>query len=110
MRKVLLAVVEDGAAQPRAPFPRLGRRKQKLSDPRDSRDEIETSPEFQKWKKGSARSGSRPRSIPSALDAMTGTTSQILSHRAQHLERRSRLPLVLEDDRGARPHGGAVAK
>ncbi|HEY8075413.1 MAG TPA: hypothetical protein VIF62_14915 [Labilithrix sp.] len=81
IRKVLLAVVTDGAEKPRPPlFPASNDEKQKLvAAARDLQTKIETSPEFAAWKKEEREKRlAAIGAFLSALDAMTGLpTSRI---------------------------------
>jgi hypothetical protein len=81
IRKVLLAVVEDGQEKTRPPlYPEAeDERKKQLAAARDLAAKIEASPEFQKWKKEEAEKRlAAIGAFLTALDAMTGLpTSQI---------------------------------
>jgi hypothetical protein len=80
LKKVLLAVVEDGSVKPRpATFPSEDDRQKYLQNARDLEAKIEASPEFAKWK-----ADEREKKLAAlgafltALDAMTGLpTSRI---------------------------------
>ena len=114
IRKVLLAVIEDGTAKPREPiFPGVqGERAKLLATARELRAKIEASAEFVAWQK--AESEKRLAALGAflqALDTMTGLPTSQVYRTVLGLWRGDRDYLTyLKTIVGFVPHGGAVAR
>ena len=114
IRKVLLAVIEDGTARPREPlFPAdQGEKAKLLATARELRAKIEASPEFVAWQK--AESEKRLAALGAflqALDTMTGLPTSQVYRTVLGLWRGDRDYLTyLKTIVGFVPHGGAVAR
>jgi hypothetical protein len=114
IRKVLLAVVEDGAPKTRAPlFPESSDEKQKLlATARELETKIETSPEFALWRKEEREKRlAAIGAFLTALDAMTGLpTSQVYRTVLDIWSGERDYFTYLKTLAGFVPHGGAVMK
>jgi hypothetical protein len=114
IRKVLLAVVEDGTAKVRGPlFPAdAGEKTKLLATARDLRTKIEASAEFVAWQK--AESEKRLAALGAflqVLDTMTGLPTSQVYRTVLGLWRGDRDYLTyLKTIVGFVPHGGAVAR
>ena len=114
IRKVLLAVLEDGSAKPREPlFPAdQGERAKLLASARALQAKLELSPEFVAWRK--AESEKRLAALGAflqALDAMTGLPTSQVYRTVLNLWRGDHDYLTyLKTIAGFVPHGGAVAR
>ena len=114
IKKVLLAVVDDGAEPTRPPlFPASDEVKQKyLATARALQDQIEKSPEFAKW-----RADEREKKLAvfgaflQTLDTMTGLNTSAIYHTVLDIWRGDRDYLsYLKTILTLVPHGGKVAK
>ncbi len=114
IRKVLLAVLEDGTVKPRdVSFPADAGEKEKfLATARALASKIETSPEFAQW-----RAAEREKQLAAlgaflqVLDQMTGLPTSAVYRTVLDLWRGDRDYLMyLKTIAGFVPHGGAVAR
>jgi hypothetical protein len=114
LRKVLLAVVEDGSVKPRAPdYPQTDEDRRKyLATAKELAQKIEQSPEFAKWK-----ADEREKKLAalgaflSALDAMTGLPTSQVYRTVLDIWRGDRDYLTyLKTIAGFVPRSGAVMK
>jgi hypothetical protein len=114
IRKVLLAVVEDGAEKTRAPlYPETeDERKKHLEAARALAAKIEASPEFQKWRKEEQEKRlAAIGAFLTALDAMTGLpTSQVYKTVLGLFRGDGDYLAYLKTIAGFVPHGGAVMR
>jgi hypothetical protein len=114
IRKVLLAVVEDGSAKPRAAlFPESSDERAKfLATARELQTKIETSPEFAAWKKEEREKRlAAIGAFLSALDAMTGLPTSAVYRTVLDIWGGDRDYLsYLKTIATLVPHGGQVLK
>ena len=114
IRKVLLAVIEDGTLPPRDPLfpPDQGERAKLLATARVLQAKIETSPEFITWRK--AEQEKRLAALGAflvVLDQMTGLPTSQVYRTVLNLWRGDHDYLTyLKTIAGLVPHGGAVAR
>lgn len=114
IRKVLLAILEDGAEKARAPlYPESeDERKKHLSTARELQAKIEASPEFQRWRKEEAEKRlAAIGAFLTALDAMTGLpTSQVYKTVIGLFRGDADYLAYLKTIAGFVPHGSAVLR
>lgn len=114
IRKVLLAVIEDGASRPREPiFPSdQGEKAKLLATARELRAKIEASAEFVAWQKAETEKQlAALGAFLQTLDAMTGLPTSQIYRTVLGLWRGDRDYLTyLKSMVGFVPHGGAVAR
>ena len=114
IRKVLLAVIEDGSAKPRDPlFPAdQGERAKFLAAARTLQAKIEGSPEYVAWKKAETEKQlAALGAFLQTLDTMTGLPTSQVYRTVLSLYRGDRDYLgYLKTIVGFVPHGGAVAR
>jgi hypothetical protein len=114
IRKVLLAVVEDGSAPPRAPlFPADANERAKLlATARELRAKIETSPEFVAWRKAETEKKlAALGAFLTVLDQMTGLPTSTIYRTVLNVWRGDHDYFqYLKTIAGLLPHGGAVAR
>lgn len=114
IRKVLLAVLEDGATKPREPlFPAdQGERARLIAAARALEAKISASPEFVAWRKAEAdKQLAVIGAFLQTLDAMTGLPTSALYRTVLDLWRGDHDYLgYLKTIAGLVPHGGAVAR
>lgn len=114
IRKVLLAVIEDGTLPPRDPLfpPDQGERAKLLATARALQAKIETSPEFITWR--NAEQEKRLAALGAflvVLDQMTGLPTSQVYRTVLNLWRGDHDYLTyLKTIAGLVPHGGAVAR
>jgi hypothetical protein len=114
IRKVLLAVIEDGTAKPREPlFPADQGEKAKLvAKGRELLAKLEGSPEFVAWKKAEMEKKTAAiGAFLQTLDAMTGLPTSSIYRTVLNIYRGDHDYLsYLKTIAGFVPHGGEVAK
>ncbi|MDB4933734.1 MAG: hypothetical protein JWP87_706 [Labilithrix sp.] len=114
IRKVLLAVIEDGTAKPREPlFPAdQGEREKLLSAARALQAKIESSAEYTAWRKAETEKQlAALGAFLQVLDTMTGLPTSQVYRTVLNLWRGDHDYLTyLKTIAGFVPHGGAVAR